>query len=71
MRILGILGYFWRVFGLLWPRYKCLMILMSIFFLVLSGMREIGKKILNNDDQLEKMPIFAILGNFWTVYGLL
>ena len=30
------------------------MVLMSIFFLALSGMSEIGKKILNNNDKFEK-----------------
>ena len=44
MRIMGILGHFWPVSGLLWPLYKCLMVLKSIFFLVLSGMSEICQK---------------------------
>ena len=74
MRILGILGHFWPVFGLLWPRYECLMVLMSIFFLALSGMSEIGKKISNNNDRFEKnanfghfRPIFAC---FWPCTNL-
>ena len=32
---------------------------MSIFFLVLSGMSEIGKKILNNNDQSEENADFG------------
>ena len=51
MLILAILGHFWPVFGLLWPRCKCLMALMSIFFLVLNGMIEIGKKISFDNDK--------------------
>ena len=54
MPILAILGHFWPVFGLLWPRYVCGMVLMSTFFLILSGISEIRKKIPNNDDQFEK-----------------
>ena len=40
---------------------------MSIFFLVLSGMSEIGKKILNNNDQFEENADF---GHFLAVFGL-
>ena len=74
MRILGILGHFWPVFGLLWPRYECLMVLMSIFFLALSGMSEIGKKISNNNDKFEKNADFGhfrpFLACFWPVMAL-
>ena len=59
MRILGILSHFWPVFGLLWHRYKCLLVLMGIFFLVLSGISEIGKKISNNDDKFERNADFG------------
>ena len=45
------------------------MVLISIFFLALSGMSEIGKKILNTNDKLKKMPILAIFGHFWPVFG--
>ena len=45
--------------GLLWPRYECLMVQMSIFFLVLSGLSEIGKKIPNNNDQFEEKANFC------------
>ena len=45
---------------------------MSIFFLVLSGMSEIGKKNLNNNDQYEEnadfghfRPFFAKNGSKW------
>ena len=34
-------------------------VLMSIFFLVLSGMSEIGKKNLNNNDQYEENADFG------------
>ena len=70
MRIVGILGHFWPVFGLLWPRFECLMVQMSIFVLLLSGMSETDKKISNNDDKVEKTPILAIFGHFWPVFGL-
>ena len=71
MRILAILGHFWPVFGLFWPRCKCLMALMYIFFLVLSGMSEIGKKIWNNKYKFEKNANFGhfrpFLACFWPV----
>ena len=54
MRILGILGHFCPVFGLLRHRYKCLMVLLNIFFLFLSGM----------SDNLKKMQNLVILGYF-------
>ena len=44
IQILAIFGHFWPVFGLLWPWYKFLKVLMVKFFLVLSGISEIGKK---------------------------
>ena len=57
--------------GLLWPRYECLMVQMSIFFLVLSGLSEIGKKIPNNNDQFEEKADFCqfrpFLACFWPV----
>ena len=59
MLILAIFGRFWPVFGLLWPGDKCLMVQMSIFFLVLSGLSEIVKKIPNNNDQFEENAIFC------------
>ena len=44
---------------------------MSIFFLVLSGMSEIGKKIRNNNDQFEENADFGhfrpFLVCFWPV----
>ena len=47
------------------------MVLMSIFFLVLSGMSEIGKKIWNNNDKFEKNANFdhfrPFLACFWPV----
>ena len=71
MPILIILGHFWPVFGLLWPRCECWKVLTSIFFLVLSGMSEICKKISNNDDQFEKNADFGhfkpFLACFWPV----
>merc|ERR1711911_176102 len=67
--IFAILGHFWPVFGLLWPRYKFLKVLMSIFFLILNGMSEIGKKILNNNNQFEENTDFGhfklFLASFW------
>ena len=47
------------------------MVLMSIFFLVLSGMSEIGKKIPNNNDRFEENANFChfrpFLACFWPV----
>ena len=50
MSILAILGHFWPVFGLLWPRYQFPKLSMSLFDLVLTSLSEIGEKILNNND---------------------
>ena len=69
MLILTIFGCFWPVFGLLWPQYKCLKVLRSIFFLVLSGMSEIGKKIPNNNNQFEENADFGHFGPFLACYG--
>ena len=48
---------------------------MSIFFLVMSGMSEIGKKILNNNDYFAKNANFGyfrlFLACFWPVMGLI
>ena len=68
MPILASLGYFWPVFGLFWPRFECLMVQMSIYFLVLSGLNEISKTIPNNNDQFQENADF---GHFWPVFGLL
>ena len=42
---------------------------MSIFFLVLCGMSEIGKRILNNNDQFQENANFGhfrpFLASFW------
>ena len=50
------------------------MVLMSIFFLALSGMSEIGKKISNNNDKFEKNADFGhfrpFLACFWPVMAL-
>ena len=70
MLILTIFGCFWPVFGLLWPQYKCLKVLRSIFFLVLSGMSEIGKKIPNNNNQFEENADFGHFWPFLAVFGL-
>ena len=74
MLILGILGHFCPVFGLSWPRYKFLKVLVSILFLFLSGLSEIGKKILNNNDELEESADFGhfrpFLACFWPVMAL-
>ena len=47
------------------------MVQMSIFFLVLSGLSEIGKKIPNNNDQFEEKADFChfrpFLACFWPV----
>ena len=64
MQILAILGHFWPVFGLLWPRYKCPKLLMSIFVLVLTGMSEITKKIQNNNDLFDENADFGHLRPF-------
>ena len=42
---------------------------MSMFFLVLSGMSEIGKKILNNNDQFEENADFGHSRPFLAKYG--
>ena len=47
---LAILGHFWPVFGLLRPLYQCPKLSMSLFDLVLNGLSEINKKIVNNND---------------------
>ena len=50
------------------------MVQMSIFFLVLSGLSEIGKKIPNNNDQLKQNADFGLsrpfLACFWPVMAL-
>ena len=48
--ILAILGHFWPVFGMLWPLYKRPKLSMSVSDLVLAGLSEINKKILNDND---------------------
>ena len=68
MPVLASLGHFWPVFGLLWPWFECLIVLMSIYFLVLSGVNEISKTIPNNNDQFQENADF---GHFWPVFGLL
>ena len=62
MQIWAILGHFGPVFGLSWPRYQCPKLSMSIFDPVLTGLSEIGKKILGNNDFLEENADF---GHFW------
>ena len=52
-------GHFWPVFGLFWPRFECLMVQMSIYFLVLSGLNEINKMIPNNNDQFQESADFG------------
>ena len=61
MPILAILAHFWPVFGLLWPRYQFPKLSRSIFDLVLTGLSEIGKKILNNNVLFDEN---ADLGHF-------
>ena len=58
MLISAIFGRFWPVFGLFWPRCKYSKVLISMFFLILSGMSDIGKKIPNNNDQFEENADF-------------
>ena len=64
MQILALLGHFWPVFSLLWPWYHCPKLSMSIFDLVLTGLSEIGKKILNNNDFLDENADFGHFGPF-------
>ena len=64
MLILAILGHFWPVFGLIRPLYKFFQLSMSIFDLVLTGLSEIGKKILNNNDLLDENADFGHFGPF-------
>ena len=74
MQILVIFGYFWPVFGLLWPRYQFPKLSRSIFDLVLTGFNEIGKKILNNNDRSDENADFGqyspFLACFWPVMTL-
>ena len=44
------------------------MVVMSIFFLVLSGMSKIGKKISNNDDHSKKNADFGHFRPFLTCF---
>ena len=55
-------------FVLLRPRYKCWGVQMSMFFLVLPGMSEIGKKIPNNNNQFEENADFGHLRPFLTCF---
>ena len=56
-------------FGLSWPQYQCSKILISVSDLVLTGLSQIGKKILNNNDLLDKNANFGhysqFLACFW------
>ena len=45
------------------------MVPMSIFFLVLSGMNEIGEKISKNNDEFEKNADFGHFRPFLACYG--
>ena len=66
----AILGHLWPVFGLLRPRYQFLKLSLSSFDLVQIESREVSEKIQNNNGLLMKMPILAMLGHFWPVFGL-
>ena len=72
MQILAILGHIEPVFGLLLP--WCSKVPLSIFFQVLSGMSDIGKKILNNNDQFAENANFGhfrlFLACFWPLTNL-
>ena len=59
--IFAILGHFWPVFGLSWPRYQFPKLSLSIFDLVLTGLREISE----NDNEN------ANFGYFRVIFGLL
>ena len=71
MSILAILAYFWPVFGQFWPLYQFQRLETSIFVLVLTGLSEIGKKILNYSVVAEKNADFdhfsPFLACFWPV----
>ena len=71
MRILVILGHFWPVFGLFRSGNVFLRVFLNIFFLVPSELCETGKKFGKMTIRLKIMPILAILGHFWPVFGLL
>ena len=71
MRILVILDHFWPVFGLFRSGNVFLRVFLSIFFLVPSELSETGKKFGKMTIRLKIMPILAILGHFWPVFGLL
>ena len=57
-------NHFWPVFGLLWPWYQCPKLSKSIFDPVLTGLSEIGKIILSNNDFLDKNADFGPFGPF-------
>ena len=59
MPILVILGYFWPVFGLLWPPYQSLELSISIFDLVLARLSEISEKILYSNDLCDESADFC------------
>ena len=69
MSFLAILGHFWPVFGLLWPRYQFPKLSMTIFDLFLTALSKIGEKILNNNDLSDENSDFGhfrtFLACFW------
>ena len=71
MQILNILGHFWPVFGLLWSPHQFSKLSRSIFDLVLTGLSEIGEKILNNNDLMDENADFGYFGPllacFWPI----
>ena len=68
MQILVILGYFWPVFGLLWPPYQWLELSISIFDLVLARLSEISEKILCSNDLCDESADFGHFRLFLTCF---
>ena len=70
MLFFAILAHFWPVFGLLRPRYLFQKHPMSIFVLVLTGLKEIGEIIMNNYELFDKIADFGHFSLFLACFGL-
>ena len=68
MPIFAILARFWPVIGLFWPWYHFPKFSRSIFDLVLTGLSDIGKKILNSNDLLNENADLGYFRPFWACF---
>ena len=68
MLIFTILARFWPVIGLFWPWYHFPKFSRSIFDLVLTGLSDIGKKILNSNDLLNENADLGYFRPFWVCF---